>query len=144
MPPDNSTDLHVEFCIILSLATLVAAINNEGQPTLAKPYPSDDAGDYDHNHVLVNAVATILGRKSRDLAAIICKPLPPANSMLVSEPNPYQFYVLENTEPATCPGSEAELNITGQERCILVEHGQSHMSKIRDESKHWELCLQIP
>ena len=178
MPPEDTTDLHREFGIISSLNTLVAVINNEGYPTLASdswspsdPYPSDDMGEN-----VLNAVATALVRKSRDLAAMICNPLPSAD--LVSEPDPYQIYILENMEPVTCPGSESESNssdgttpdvsddkpssnkddngkssnvpivtnsdtpdryfdrVTGLEQCILLKHGESHMLKILDKSKH--------
>jgi len=109
-----------EFCIVSSLATLVAAINNEGHPTLAKPsgpypfQPSDDTDNNDHSCIL-NATATVLMCTSEDLAAIICKPLPPAYFMLVSEPNPYQIYVLESTESVTCPGSEVDPNNSDDE-----------------------------
>jgi hypothetical protein len=35
-------------------------------------------------------------------------------------------------------------NVTGEEQCVLVEPGESHMSKVLSEDKHWEMCLQIP
>jgi hypothetical protein len=116
---DDTADLHTEFCITLSLNILVATINNNGHPAIAKPlsgtYPiqppddADDADDADLSRVL-NAVATILVRKSENIATIACKPLPPANSVLSSGPNPYQIYALENIEPMTCLGSEASPN----------------------------------
>lgn len=34
--------------------------------------------------------------------------------------------------------------VTGPELCILVRQRESHMPWILHESKHWELCLQIP
>jgi hypothetical protein len=148
---DDTADLHTEFCITLSLNILVATINNNGHPAIAKPlsgtYPTqppddaDDADDADLSRVL-NAVATILVHKSENIATIACKPLPPANSVLSSGPNPYQIYTLENIEPMTCLGSEASPN-NGPEQCIIVNGAQSHMSKILDASNHWEQCLQI-
>jgi hypothetical protein len=107
-------DLHTEFCITLSLNILVATINNNGHSAVSKPLSgtyltqlSDDADDADLSRVL-NAVATVLVRKSENIAAIACKPLPPSNSVLSSGPNPYQIYVLENIEP--CLGLEASLD----------------------------------
>jgi hypothetical protein len=184
----NIIELHTLFRTISSLTSLTAAINNQGHPTLAKPSetcppyrPSHDPNDQDHNSVL-NAVSTILVRKSEALAAIVCKPLPPANSTPMSEPNPYRIFILENTavkseeDPDDSggipPADEYDLDCgedrsnqglsnvavvanprdedryfddaTHDEQCILVKHGESHMPKILDKSKHWEMCLQIP
>ncbi|KIM89814.1 hypothetical protein PILCRDRAFT_2101 [Piloderma croceum F 1598] len=116
---DDTADLHTEFCITLLLNILVSTINNNGHPAIAKPLsgtyptqPSDDADDVDDADLspVLNAVATILVRKLENIATIACKPLPPANSVLSSGPNPYQIYALENIEPMTCLGSEASLN----------------------------------
>jgi hypothetical protein len=110
--------------------------------------------------------------KSKSVAAIACNPLPSANPMLF-EPNPYQIYVLEDTEPLTCPRSGADPNDSdgtpqhnngvpkpnngsedlknvalasnpdNLERCILVKTGESHVSKILGKHRHWERCFQI-
>jgi hypothetical protein len=109
-PPCNTIDLHAQWRTISSLTSLTAAINNEGHSTLGaeltEPYspyrPSDDTNDQEHSRVL-NAISTILVRKLEAVAAIACKPLPPANFTPMSEPNPYRIFVLENTEPVTCP-----------------------------------------
>jgi hypothetical protein len=48
---------------------------------------------------------TLLPRKSEAVAAVACKPRPPASS-LEHEPNPYEIMVLQNIEPVTCSKSE--------------------------------------
>jgi hypothetical protein len=142
-PPDDTTDLRRECYIISSLNTLVAAINNEGYPTLASdswhpsdPYPSDDWGDN-----VLNAVATVLVRKSRNLAAITCKL--PANPVLASESNPCQIYIPESTESVTCSGSEFVLPFISPSSLSLLQSYGEGSGRCRKRDDDLTTCFEF-
>jgi hypothetical protein len=110
MPPNPEWKdrMHKEFRTVLSLTELTAAVNNQGRPTLAQPpapyRPFDKARGSD---LVLNSIMTLLVRKSEAVAAVACKPRPPASS-LGYEPNPYEILVLQNIEPVTCSNSESK------------------------------------
>jgi hypothetical protein len=68
------------------------------------PFDKEDQG---HNLVL-NALSTVLVQDSEVVAAMDCKPQPPASSSLGFEPTPHKTLALQRTE--TCPKLEAKHN----------------------------------
>src|SRR6267154_882499 len=105
--PEWKDRMRKEFRTVLSLTELTAAVNNQGRPTLAQPpapYRSFDEARGEGDLVL-NSIMTLLPRKSEAVAAVACKPRPPASS-LEHEPNPYEIMVIQNIEPVTCSKSE--------------------------------------
>jgi len=164
--------LQEEFRTVLSLTALTATVNNQGRPILAQqsaPYRSFDEA-HGENHLVLNAITTLLVRKSEAIAGVACKPPPPAS--LECEPNHYEVLVIQNADPVACLKPEAEdkgfggasnseggetfqqlggglmlTNVTAvanPDSHRYISHGQSHMARIRDHSNYWERCFQIP
>jgi len=166
MSRTNEDSLSTQFRTILSITRLFAAINNHGNLTLAGPEaswrPFNEAQE--GRDLVLNAIVTLLVQKSEILAAIAqSSPTPPASkSSLELLALPTHGISRENSAAAEAvqlvEGSESlrqVVLVSNPDRrdryishespllCKLVDHGQSHMTRIRQASNYWESCFEI-